>query len=191
MPNFINLGNATVAELQEIAKEQAKEAQGVAEHLISHLKLLQGDYAGFPIDRYSHCLQTATRAYRDNRDSEYVVCALFHDIGDILAPYNHAEFAAEILRPYISEKNHWIIQHHGEFQGYYFWGKIGLDKNKRDEFKGNPYYDATVEFCEIYDCPSFDQDYPNLPIETFIPLVKEVVSHLKTENTYATIFHKS
>lgn len=188
MPHFINLSNATVEELQEIAKDQAKEAKGVADHLISHLKLLQGDYAGFPIDRYSHCLQAASRAYRDNRETEYVVCALFHDIGDTLAPYNHGEFAAEILRPYISETNHWIVQNHGEFQGYYFWGKIGLDKNKRDEYKDNPNYNATVEFCEKYDCPSFDENYTNLPIETFIPLVKEVVSHLKIQNAYSKIF---
>lgn len=190
MTHFINLSNATPEELAEIAKDQAQEAHKVADHLISHLELLKGDFAGFPIDRYTHCLQTASRAYNDKRDSEYVVCALLHDMGDILAPYNHGELAAEILKPYVSEENHWIVQNHGEFQGYYFWGKIGLNPNKRDEYRDNPYFAATVEFCEKYDCPSFDENYPTLPIETFIPLVREVVSHLKTENVYDKIFKK-
>lgn len=190
MPRFINLANATTEELTIIAKEQAKEAHLVAERLVNHLDLLKGDFAGFPIDRYTHCLQTASRAYRDNKDAEYVVCALFHDMGDMLAPYNHGEFIAEVLRPYISEQNRWILAHHGEFQGYYFWGKIGLNQNKRDDYKDSPYYNATVEFCEKYDCPSFDPEYPTLSINVFIPLIKEVVSNLQTPNAYAKIFNK-
>ncbi|MDD3265606.1 MAG: HD domain-containing protein [Burkholderiales bacterium] len=190
MANFINLANATVEELAIIAEEQAKAAHLVADRLVNHLDLLKGDFAGFPIDRYTHCLQAASRAYNDKRDAEYVVCALFHDMGDMLAPYNHGEFIAEVLRPYISEQNHWILAHHGEFQGYYFWGKIGLNKDKRNEYDGNPYFEATVEFCEKYDCPSFDPKYPTLSIDVFIPLIKEVVGNLKVPNAYADIFNK-
>ena len=44
-----------------------------------------------------------------------IVATLLHDIGDELAPLNHSEYAAAILKPYVSEKTHWIIQKHGEF----------------------------------------------------------------------------
>lgn len=190
MDSFNNLQNASKEELQIIAAEQAKAAHKVAQHLISHLNLLKGDFAGFPIDRYDHCLQTASRAYNDKRSSEYVVCALFHDIGDILAPYNHGEVVAEILRPYVEEKHYWMVKHHGVFQGYYFWEKIGLDKNARDKYKDSPYFDYTVEFCEKYDSPSFDKNYPNIPIETFMPLVSDLVNHPKGNNPYNKIFSK-
>ena len=61
-------------------------------------------------------LQSATLAHRDGADEETVVCALLHDIGDILAPRNHSQLAAATLRPYVSEKNHWIVLHHGLFR---------------------------------------------------------------------------
>ena len=52
--------------------------------ILDHLKMLRDDHGGFAVDRLEHSLQTATKAYKDNRDEEYVVCALLHDIGDIL-----------------------------------------------------------------------------------------------------------
>ena len=108
------------------------------------------------VDRLTHSIQTATRAHRDGRDEEYVVCALLHDIGDNLAPSNHADFAATLMQPFISEKNYWIVKHHGIFQGYYFFEYLGLDKNMRDKFKDHPYFNDCKEFCEKYDQNSFD-----------------------------------
>jgi predicted HD phosphohydrolase len=190
MAEFHNLEDANVEELRVIARDQAEVAKHVGDHLIAHLDLLKGDFGGFPIDRYDHCLQTATRAHNDNRGAEYVVCALFHDIGDILAPYNHAEVIAEILQPFIEERNHFMLQKHGIFQGYYFWGKLGLDPNARDQFKDSPYYSYTVEFCEKYDSPSFDAGYSNLPIETFRPMVEEVLKKPKNASVYTAIYAK-
>ena len=46
-------------------------------------RMLENDYGGFQVDRLTHSLQTATRAYRDGRDDEYVVCALLHDMGGV------------------------------------------------------------------------------------------------------------
>ena len=131
------------------------------------------------VDRYEHCLQTASRAYRDGRDEEYVVCALLHDIGDILAPANHADFAATLLEPYISEKNYWILKHHGIFQGYYFFHFLGLDRHMRDKFKDSEHWKDCVEFCAKYDQNSFDPEYESLPIETFMPMLKNVLSQTK------------
>ena len=144
--------------------------------ILTHLELLRGDYGGYPVDRLEHCLQTATRALRDGRDEEYVVCALLHDIGDTLGPSNHADVAAVILEPYVSEENHWIIKHHGIFQGYYFFHHVGLDRNGRDAFREHPYYQACADFCELYDQNSFDKDYDSEPLSTFVPMIERVLS---------------
>ena len=80
-----------------------------------------------------------------------VVATLLHDIGDDLAPMNHSQYAASILRPYVSEKTHWIIEKHGEFQMFYYAHHLGGDKNKRKKYKDHKYYQDTINFCEKYD----------------------------------------
>ncbi len=157
-----------------IAEHMGDFMRGLPARLVSHLELLRGDYGGYPVDRLEHCLQTATRALRDGRDEEYVVCALLHDIGDTLGPSNHADVAAVILEPYVSEENHWIIKHHGIFQGYYFFHHVGLDRDARETFRGHQYFDACAEFCEKYDQNSFDKDYDSEPLETFLPMIERV-----------------
>ena len=144
-----------------------------------HLSILKGDTGGFAVDRFTHCLQTATRAYRDGRDEEYVVCALLHDIGDTIASANHADLAATMLEPFVSEENYWIVKHHGIFQGYYFFEYLGLDKNMRDEYKDSPYWHACAEFCAKYDQNSFDPDYDNMALEDFEPMVRKVFARPK------------
>ena len=99
------------------------------------MRALEFDHGGFPVDRLEHSLQTATRWGKDGRDDEYVLCALLHDIGDTLSPYSHPDIAAGILKPFVSDANHFMVKHHGEFQGYYFWDYIGLDKNARDKYR--------------------------------------------------------
>ncbi len=147
---------------------------GLADRILKHLKILEGDYGGFPIDRYQHSLQTATRAHKDGRDEAYVVMALLHDIGDTLASLNHPDIAAAILKPFVSEELHWIVKNHGVFQGYYFFEYLGLDKNIRDQFAGHKHYDACKDFCALYDQTAFDPDYESLPIEFFEPMVKRL-----------------
>ena len=41
---------------------------------------------------------------RDNASEEMIVAALFHDIGDEIAPLNHSELVASVLKPFVSEK---------------------------------------------------------------------------------------
>ncbi|MEQ3746619.1 MAG: HD domain-containing protein [Henriciella sp.] len=148
--------------------------KGLAKRVLDHLRLLDGDYGGFPIDRLTHSLQTATRAHRDGRDEEYVVCALLHDIGDTLGSYNHPDVAAAILKPFVSEQNHWMVANHGVFQGYYFFEHLGLDKNMRDNFKDHPHYEYTAQFCHLYDQAAFDPDYKSEPLEFFEPMVERL-----------------
>ena len=105
-----------------------------------------------------------------------IVCALLHDIGDVLAPTNHAQVAAALLRPYVSEKNYWIVLHHGLFQGYYWMHHYDKDRDARDKLKDHPYYEACVEFCARWDQVSFDPNYDTYSLEHFIPVLKEVFS---------------
>ncbi len=145
-------------------------AQG-GKRVLDHLRLLDGDYGGFPVDRLTHSLQTATRAHKDGRDEEYVVCALLHDIGDTLGAFNHPDIAAAILKPFVSEKNHWMVENHGLFQGYYYFHYLGMDRDLRDGLRDHPYFQYTAEFCEKYDQAAFDPDYESMPLEFFEPMV--------------------
>ncbi len=177
---FKAMTEGTQEDWQIIGAEYLPFAAAGGRRILDHLRLLDGDYGGFPVDRLEHCLQTATRAHRDGRDEEYVVCALLHDIGDTLGAYNHPDIAAAILKPFVSEENHWMVQHHGIFQGYYFFHYLGMDRNMRDEFKGHPHYQRTAEFCHKYDQTAFDPNYDSMPLEAFEPMVMSLFTAPKT-----------
>jgi predicted HD phosphohydrolase len=171
---FTRMQDATRDDYQVILQHSLSFMQGLPDRILTHLQLLGGDTGGYAIDRLSHSLQSATRAQRDGRDEEYVVCALLHDIGDTLASTHHADLAATVLQPFVAEKNHWIVKHHGIFQGYYFFHHLGLDRNMRDRFRDHPYWRDCAEFCAKYDQNSFDPDFDNLPLDFFAPMVQRV-----------------
>lgn len=149
------------------------------ERILDHLRLLKDDHGGFPVDRLTHCLQTATRAHLDGRPEEYVVMALIHDIGDTLGAYNHSDIAAAILKPFVSDELHWSCEKHGILQGYYFVQHLGLDRNMREHFRGHPHFEACAEFCEKYDQAAFDPDYESAPLEFFAPMVMRLFEYPK------------
>jgi predicted HD phosphohydrolase len=149
------------------------------DRVLAHLKMLQGDCGGFAVDRLDHCLQTATRAFKDGRDEEFVVCALLHDVGDLLGPRNHADVAAAILKPFVSEQNHWMVEKHAIFQGYYFFQHLGLDRDMREQFRAHPWFDYTADFCRVYDGPAFDPKYRAMALEDFEPMVRRVLTNVK------------
>lgn len=171
---FRRMQDSTREDWDIIRPQAAHFSAGLADRVLAHLKQLQGDYGGFPVDRYSHCLLTATLALKDGRDEEYVVCALLHDIGDTLGSFNHPEVAAAILRPFVCDASHWMIGHHGIFQGHNFFHLVGLDRNLRDQFKDHPYYDRTVEFIDRYDSPAFDDSAEIYPLTVFEPMVRRL-----------------
>lgn len=148
--------------------------QTLSQRIGHHMQALSGDFGGFPVDRLTHCTQTATRALEHGEDEEYVVCALLHDIGDTLGTYNHPDLAATILEPFDSEGNHWMVQQHGLFQGYYFFHHFGVDPNLRERYRAHPHFERTERFVRLYDAPSFDARYPSLPMQDFVPLVARV-----------------
>jgi predicted HD phosphohydrolase len=173
---FSAMTEGTAADWQIIGKSFYPFAQHLPDRLMAHLRELRGDFGGFSVDRFEHSLQTATRAHQAGRDEEYVVCALLHDMGDLLGTYNHAEIAAAVLKPFVSEENHWMLDHHGIFQGYYFFHYIGLDRNMRDRFRDHPSYGYTLEFCEKYDQSSFDPNFASMPLEAFEPMLRRVLA---------------
>ncbi len=149
---------------------------GTADRVIRVLKSLDNSLGGYKISRLDHSLQTASRAKRDGADEEMIVAALLHDIGDELAPLNHAECAAAILKPYVSEKTHWIIGKHGIFQLYYYAHHIGGNKNERDKYKGHKFYKDTILFCENWDQKSFDPNFTSLALKDFEPYLRKIFS---------------
>ena len=173
---FRNMEAGTAEDWRRISGDFMPFAMALPGRILDHLRLLDGDFGGFIVDRLTHSLQTATRAHRDGRDEEYVVCALLHDIGDTLGSFNHADIAAAILKPFVSEQNLWIVQQHGIFQGYYFFHYIGQDRHARDALADHPHYAATEEFCARYDAPAFDPDYDTLPLDFFEPMLRRVIS---------------
>ena len=150
------------------------------DRLLATLRALGDDCGGYAVDRLEHSLQTATRAHRDGRDEEYVVCALIHDIGDLMGPANHAEIGATIMKPYISEANHWMMDKHGIFQGYYFFQHLGLDRDMREQFRGHPHFEYCAQFCHLYDQNSFEPGYDTMPLDAFEPMLRRVVARPKT-----------
>lgn len=177
--NFSSISQSSREDWQVIIGEQMQFMSGLPERILTHMELLSGDYGGFPIDRLQHCLQTAELAAEAGEDDEYVVCALLHDIGDTLGSYNHADVAAAILQPFVSEANHWMLKHHGIFQGYNFFHHLGMDRDMRDRFKAEAHYAHTARFIEKYDNPAFDASKPTLSLELFAPLVRKVMAQPK------------
>jgi predicted HD phosphohydrolase len=171
---FTNMEASTPEDWMAIGAQFLTFSQGLPQRILAHLRLLDGDYGGFAVDRLTHSLQTATRAHQDGRDEEYVVCALLHDIGDTLGSFNHPDIAAAILKPFVSEENLWMVEKHGIFQGYYFFHHLGMDRDMREQYRGHPYFEHTAEFCSKYDAPAFDPKAETLPLSFFEPMVRRV-----------------
>jgi predicted HD phosphohydrolase len=177
---FTSMVDGTREDWMKIGRASVEFRTGLADRVLTHLKLLDGDFGGFPVDRLEHSIQTASRAHRAGKDEEYVVCALLHDIGDTLGSASHADIGAAILKPFVSEQNHWMLENHGIFQGYYFFEYLGLDKDMREQYRGHPNFEYTAQFCHLYDQSAFDPAYESMPLDAFEPMVQRVFSTVKT-----------
>jgi len=157
-----------------LTEHEVEYTKGTADRLLKALVELDEGLSGYKITRLGHSVQSATRAWRDGADTDWVVSALLHDIGDIYAPYNHDEYAASILRPFVREQCAWVVEKHGDFQMLYYGHHVGGNPDKRDTYKDHAYFDDCADFCERWDQSSFDPEYDTLPIEFFAPMVREV-----------------
>ena len=157
-----------------LTAHEVEYAAGTADRLLTALVALDEGLSGYQISRLGHSLQAATRAWRAGADEDWVVCALLHDIGDIYAPYNHDEYAAAILRPFVREQCAWVVEKHGDFQRLYYAHHTGGDKDAREAYRDHPCFDDCAQFCELWDQNSFDPGYGYEPIGFFRPMVEAV-----------------
>ena len=174
--SFKEMKNGTKEDYLLLDKHEKKFAQRTAERILDFMSGLTKTLEGYQVSRLEHSLQSATRAYKAGESEEMVVATLLHDIGDELAPMNHSEYAAAVLKPYVTEKTHWIIEKHGEFQSYYYAHHLGGNRYKRDKYKDHKYYNDCLNFCEKYDQSSFDPNYNSFSLEFFEPMVKRIFS---------------
>ena len=170
---FTSMDHGTRADYDLVFAHEHAQVSSQADRVMDWLRQMDGP-SPYRISRLEHVLQSATRAERDGADVETIACALLHDIGDVIGTANHSQVAAALLRPYVSEQNWWIVQHHGLFQGYYYFEHYGRSKDERDIYRTHLFYDATVEFCARWDQNCFDPAYDHAPLEHFEPVVREL-----------------
>lgn len=162
-------------------------AAGTADRLLTAMVELDKGLSGYQVSRLEHSLQAATRAWRDGADTDWVVSALLHDIGDIYAPYNHDEYAAAILKPFVREQCTWVVEKHGDFQRVYYAHHTGGDPDSRERHRGIPYFDDCAAFCERWDQSSFDPEYASLPLAFFAPMVRAVFARTAYDQTVTRV----
>ena len=171
---FRAMTDGDAADYAFLTDHEVSHAKGTASRLLKALVELDEGLSGYQITRLDHSLQSATRAERDGADTDWIVSTLLHDIGDIFAPYNHDEYAATILRPFVREQCSWVIEKHGDFQMGYYGQHVGGNPNKREIYRGHIYFDDCQNFCGRWDQNSFDPEYDTLPISHFESRVQEV-----------------
>ena len=172
---WTSMAEGTQADYEMLTPLFEEHARGVlVNNLVAMLGMLRGPKLGYQIDRLEHSLQSATRAYRNDERVDLVVGALLHDVADTFAPENHSVGAAALLAPYVDEEVHWVVKHHGIFQGYYYFHHLGGDRNARDRYQASPHFDACVGFCAEYDQNCFDPAYPTMAMDDFVPMLDEV-----------------
>ena len=172
--SFTEMEKGTREDYLLLSKHEKKFIEGTADRIINFMSGLNKTLEGYKINRLEHSLQTATRALKEKAEDEMVVAALIHDIGDELAPLNHSEYAAAVLKPYVSEKTHWIIEKHGIFQMYYYAHHYNYNKNERDKYRDHPYFKDCANFCEKWDQASFDPNYETIPLKEFEPMLQRI-----------------
>jgi predicted HD phosphohydrolase len=173
---FTQMRDGTFEEYQFLHGLERQYIDALPDRILDGLRLLDDGLGGYRVTRLGHSLQSATRAERDGADIEWIVAALVHDIGDGLAPANHSQLAASIIRPYVREEVTWVVLMHGVFQQHYYGHHVGLDPDAREAYRDHPWFDSCERFCERWDQAAFDPDYLTESLEHFEPMVREVFS---------------
>lgn len=173
---FHRMEEGTREDYALLERGEREYVRALPDRLLTALQKLDQSLPGYPVSRLEHSLQAATRALRDGADDELIVAALIHDVGDDLAPYNHSEIAAGIIKPYVRAEVTWIVEQHGLFQTYYYAHHMGRDRHAREKYRDHPWYQACKDFCANWDQCSFDPGYPSEPLSTFEPRLREIFS---------------
>ncbi|MGC1521581.1 MAG: HD domain-containing protein [Steroidobacteraceae bacterium] len=173
---FLRMEDGTREDYELLDRSEQEYVRALPDRVLAALGKLDQSLPGYRVSRLEHSLQAATRALKDGADDELIVAALIHDVGDELAPYNHSEVAAGIIRPYVRAEVTWIVEQHGLFQTYYYAHHGGRDRNGREKFSGHRWYQACKDFCADWDQCSFDPDYPWEPLGAFEARVRDIFS---------------
>lgn len=173
---FRRMDQGDVSDYTLLHRLERRYIAALPDRLLAALNRLATTLSGYRVTRLEHSLQTATRAEADGADIELIVAALIHDIGDELAPENHAQLAAAIIRPYVREQVTWILEMHGVFQMKYYADKLGLNPDERERWRDHPWFDDCERFCYRWDQQSFDPDYVSKPLSHFEPMLRTVFS---------------
>lgn len=182
--SFLQMKDGTKEDYLLLDESEREYARQLPEKILTAVRELDHSLEGYPVSRLTHSLQTATRAMNDGADDDMLVAALIHDVGDIVAPYNHAAIAAGMIKPYVRPEVAWIVEQHGLFQSYYYAHHFGGDRNARDRFKDHPWYKSCESFCAKWDQASFDPRFPTLPLSAFEPAVHRVFSRKAHDPRY-------
>ncbi len=172
--SFRSMDQGTDADYQFLNELEISHLEKLPERILLALERLNDGLKGYQVARLQHSLQAASRAEDSGADIELIVAALIHDLGDELAPQNHSQFAAAIIRPYVRAEVTWIVGMHGVFQMYYYADKLGLNKDARERYRDHIWFEACEKFCALWDQASFDPDYPTRPLIHFAPLVHQI-----------------
>ena len=173
--SFTAMKDGTAEDYALLAEREHAYVAGTADRLLRELASQADDtLSGYRVTRLEHGLQAATRARREGVETDWIVAALLHDIGDGLAPRNHDRFAAEIMRPFMRDEVVWTVEHHGIFQMVYYAHHYGWDPEARRRFRDHPYFETCAAFCERWDQASFDPEYDSDPLESFEREVRAV-----------------
>jgi len=171
---FTQMKDGDAEDYAFLTEHEIEYTKGTADRLLDALRDLDESLSGYKVTRLGHSVQSATRAWHDGADIDWVVSTLLHDIGDIYAPYNHDEYAATVLKPFVREQCKWTVEKHGDFQMVYYAQHVGGNPHKRDKYRDSPYFQDCADFCELWDQASFDPDYEDLSLDFFRPMVREV-----------------
>ena len=167
-----------------LTEHEVEHTKGTANRLLKALVELDQSLSGYKVTRLGHSLQSATRAFHSGADIDWIVSALLHDIGDIYAPYNHDEYAASIIRPFVREQCTWVVEKHGIFQMLYYGEHVGSNPHKREKYREHIYFQDCSDFCELWDQKSFDPNYDTKSVDFFTPMVEEVFARKPYDPKY-------
>lgn len=174
--SFTRMDEGSTEDYALLHKLERDYVNALPDRILVALRALDNSLSGYKVTRLEHSLQSATRAENDGADDELVIAALIHDIGDDLAPENHSQMAASVIRPYVRAEVTWILEMHGLFQMYYYADKVGLDKNERERYRGHKWFNAAEQFCRDWDQMSFDPDYETKPLSHFEDRLRQIFS---------------
>jgi predicted HD phosphohydrolase len=174
--SFTQMKDGTQAEYVFLQKLEHDYIRALPDRLLQALERLGGSLQGYQLSRLEHSLQSATRAEDDGADIEMIVAALVHDLGDELAPENHSQFAASLLKPYVRPEVTWVIEMHGLFQMQYYAHHYGKDASGHLAYTDHPWFASAQRFVEKYDQAAFDPAYPTRPLSYFEPMLRTIFS---------------